>query len=125
MVYWCDSGHNQHNNHICSNFGVLAGEAIMALYPYPNTVTGLSGVFQYINQILGNDLIGPVLLFLITIVALINLLRWGISKAAASASVIALLTSLLLRYAGLISDLYVVACTIFVVVAALNLYARG
>ena len=97
----------------------------MALYPYPNTVTGLSGVFQYINQILGNDLIGPVLLFLITIVALINLLRWGISKAAASASVIALLTSLLLRYAGLVSDLYVVDCTIFVVVAALNLYARG
>lgn len=95
----------------------------MGYFPDPNFTNGILSLFEYANTLTGDLFMALVpVLNLVAITGSLIVSGYSFSKALLSASFVSLITSILLRALGLISD--TVTSVLFIILAVSIVYAN-
>lgn len=93
----------------------------MALYPYPENVTNLTGLLVYSNTVTSGWFVSLILLAIFS-VAFFGLKVYSTHRAFASAGFITLITAIITRIMGLIPNLILITSIVICAVGVLWLW---
>jgi len=95
-------------------------------FNYPGNYTSVLDFVQYIDSLIivgDQPMLGVIMVTIIGFVALFSTMKHGMARALGYASLLALISSILLRLLGLVSDWFIFLCGVLFIMALIGLKA--